>query len=157
MAQTKEVSRRKRDYKTIEAHLRNYRNYLAGIKNMNKQMDYIMPGITASYELREESIGAFVFSSSTEKYAIDRIESKRALQLHEDIVIYELIINSIEEAVAELEEDEREFVKNRYFNNRTIIETADLMACSESKVYQLRHSVKEQLLISLKNIVRLNI
>lgn len=154
---TKEITKKKRDYKIIEGHLRNYRNYMAGIKNMHKQMDYIMPGMTASYELREESIGAFVFSSSTEKYAIDRIESKRALQLHEDIVIYELIINSIDDAVNELEEDEREFLELRYFQNRNIADTAETLGYSERQVFLIRNNVREKLLISLKNILRLKV
>lgn len=155
MAQTKEDTRKKKDFKIIEGHLRNYRNYLAGIKNMTKQMDYIMPGITASYELREESIGAFVFSSSTEKYAIDRIESKRALQLHEDIMIYKLISNSIEIALEELEDEEREFVKLRYFNNHSILVIADKMGYSERQVFLIRNSVREILGISLKNLIHL--
>lgn len=157
MMQTKENTRKKKDFKIIEGHLRNYRNYLAGIKNMNKQMDYIMPGITASYELREESMGAFVFSSSTEKFAIDRIESKRALQLHEDIMIYELITNSINTAMAELEDDEREFVELRYFNNYTILMTAEKMGYSERQVFLIRNTVRDSLIISLKNIINLRI
>lgn len=157
MPQTKEVVRKKKDYKVIESHLRNYRNYQAGIKNMNKQMDYIMPGITASYELREESMGAFVFSSSTEKYAIDRIESKRALQLHEDIMIYQLIINSIDIAMAELDDDEKEFVELRYFKNHSILMVAEKMGYSERQVFLIRNSVREILGISLKNLVNLRV
>ena len=157
MPQTKEVVRKKKDYKIIESHLRNYRNYLAGIKNMNKQMDYIMPGITANYELREESMGAFVFSSSTEKFAIDRIESKRALQLHEDIMIYELIINSIDVALAELDDDEREFVELRYFKNQSILMVAEKMGYSERQVFLIRNAVREILGISLKNLVNLRV
>lgn len=157
MMQIKDEGRKKRDYKAIESHLKNYRNYQAGIKNMNKQMDYIMPGITASYELREESVGAFIFSSSTEKYAIDRIESTRALQLHEDIRIYELIINSIDDAVAELEDEEKEFVEMRYFNNQSVHETAEAMGYSERQVFLIRKNVRDKLLISLKNILRLKV
>ena len=157
MTRTKEDTRKKKEFKIIEGHLRNYRNYQAGIKNMNKQMDYIMPGITASYELREESIGAFVFSSSTEKYAIDRIESKRALQLHEDIMIYQLIINSIDIALAALDDDEREFVELRYFNNHSILVIAEKMGYSERQVFLIRNSVRDILGISLKNLVNLRI
>lgn len=157
MTQTKEVFRKKENFKILEGHLRNYRNYLAGIKNMHKQMDYIMPGMTASYDLREESIGAFVFSSSTEKYAIDRIESNRALQLHEDIVIYELIVNSIQDAVVELEDEEKEFVEMRYFNNCSINETAETMGYSERQVFLIRNNIRDKLLISLKNILRLKV
>lgn len=157
MTQTKDISRKKKDFKIIEGHLKNYFNYITGINNMHKQMDYIMPGMTASYELREESVGAFVFSSSTEKYAIDRIESKRALQLHEDIVIYELIVNSIKDAVEQLEDEEREFVELRYFKNNSINITAESMGYSERQVFSIRNNVKDKLLISLKNILRLKV
>lgn len=150
-------TKQRNDFKKIEHHLRNYRNYVTGIKNMQKQMDYIMPGMTARYELREEAVGAFVFSSSTEKYAIDRIESKRALQLHEDIVIYELIVSSIENALEGLGEDEREFVELRYFNGRTITEITEKMGYSERQVFLIRDNVRDELLISLKNIIHLRV
>ncbi|MGM9924753.1 MAG: sigma-70 family RNA polymerase sigma factor, partial [Bacillus sp. (in: firmicutes)] len=122
-----------------------------------KQMDYLMPSMTASYEVREESIGAFVFSSSTEKYAIDRIESKRALQLHEDIVLYELIVNSINDGIAQLEHEEKAFIELRYFKNQTITATAANLGYSERQIFSIRKNVMGKLLISLKNIVKLRI
>lgn len=157
MKLTKEAIEKKYEYRIIENHLKNYRNYLAGIRNMQKQIDYSLPKITANYDLREESIGTFMFSSSTERFAIDRIESSSALKLHEDIVIYELIVNSIDEAIAELAEEEREFVELRYFNGYTIMGTAEEMGYSERQVYLIRNNVRDQLLISLKNIIMLNI
>lgn len=157
MAQTIEANRKKAHYKIIEKHLRNYRSYLAGIKNMHKQLDYNMPPVTASWEMKEEKIGVFIPSSTVEKYAIERIESNWALKLHEDIVIYELIVNSIDAAVAELSEEEREFVELRYFNGCSAVETAEVMGYSERQIYLIRQSCREQLLISLKNIVMLKI
>lgn len=157
MAKSTVDNKKKEDFKIIESHLRNYRNYITGIKNMHKQLDYNMPRVTASWEMKEEKIGVFIPSSSVEKYAIDRIESNWALQLHEDIIIYDLVINSIDEAVSQLKDDEQEFVQNRYFNNNSITETAETMGYSERQIFLIRNSVKDQLLISLKNILMLEI
>ncbi|WP_236018171.1 hypothetical protein [Alicyclobacillus suci] len=65
-----------------------------------------MPSMTARYDLAEGSHGTFFISSSTEKYAIDRIESKRALDLHEQIAHYQMIVDSIDKAL------KRELTKN---------------------------------------------
>src|SRR5690625_1732372 len=115
--------------KIIEKHLRNYTTYKVGIVTLKKQLDYIMPDVTASYELSAGSTGTFNIESKTEKFAIDRIESKRALVLHEDIRIYSLLVDSIDKAIANLDEVEREFVKYRYINRNTVIQTAFKLNC----------------------------
>lgn len=141
--------------KEIEQHLRHYKTYHVGIRNRKKQLEFIMPNMTANYDLAEGSNGTFRISSSTEKYAIDRIESRRALDLHEDIKRYELIISSIDEAMKELSEVEQTFVKYRYFQDMTVSKTARLMGYSEKHIFSIRHSVMDKLLISLRGLVDL--
>jgi hypothetical protein len=145
----------KKDFKIIEGHLRNYKVYKAGIINLQKQLDFIMPNITTSYELREGVVGAFMFKSDTENYAIDRVESKRALSLHEDISTFQLIIDSIDSSMPLLDETERKFVELRYFENKTVEYTAQKLQISSSNMYYVRNSVRDKLSISLKNIVSL--
>lgn len=155
MSKIKNVQRKR--FKLIETHLRNYRNYQAGIKNLQKQLDYILPNITAKYEIMEGSVGAFSFKSKTEDFAIDRIEGKRALQLHEDIAVYQLIIDCIDNAVKELEPLEQQFINFRYFQNWSIEKTAMEMGYSERNLFFVRNNVREKLMISLKNILNLEI
>ncbi|MCU6603781.1 sigma-70 family RNA polymerase sigma factor [Peribacillus frigoritolerans] len=149
--------RDKKAFKKIEDHLRNYRNYVAGIRNMEKQLEYILPNITATYEIREGTVGTFTFKSTTEDYAIDRIEGKRALHLHEDIAMFQLVIDSIDVAINELEPKEQEFVKYRYIQNNSTIETALKLDYTERNLFYLRQNVKKKLLISLKSIAKIEI
>lgn len=144
-------------FKIIENHLKNYRNYQAGIRNLQKQLDYILPNITAKYEIMEGSVGSFTFKSTTEDFAIDRIEGKRALQLHEDIAVFQLIIDCIDNAVKELDQVEQQFLKLRYFKGFTFEAIAHEMGYTERNLFFVRNNIRDKLLISLKNIVNLEL
>lgn len=153
MKQLKNKNKKTSQIKKIEKFLRQYTTYKIGVMSLQKQLDYIMPNITATYELAEGSTGTFKITSSTEQYAIDRIESKRALMLHEDIAKYNLIIESIDNAVSELNEIERKFVELRYINRKTIAQTSMELGYSEKHIFNLRHQVMEKLLISLRGLL----
>ena len=153
MKQLKNKNKKTSQIKKIEKFLRQYTTYKIGVMSLQKQLDYIMPNITATYELTEGSTGTFKITSSTEQYAIDRIESKRALMLHEDIAKYNLIIESIDNAVSELDEIERKFVELRYINRKTIAQTSMELGYSEKHIFNLRHQVMEKLLISLRGLL----
>lgn len=121
--------------------------------NLKKKLDFIMPNMTATYEVVENSKGTFRITSSTENFAIDRIESKRALLLHEDIEKYSMIIDSIDEAILELDTLERKFVEVRYINRKTITQTAQTLGYSEKHIFNLRNRVFDKLLISLRSLI----
>lgn len=140
--------------KKIESYLRAYETYKLGIINLQKQLDYIMPNVTASYELREGSTGTFNIKSDTEKYAIDRIESKKALIIHEDIERYKIIINSIDEAMKGLNDIERDFIKYRYFKRQQINQIMDTLGYSEKYIFTIRNHIMNKLLISLKGLLQ---
>lgn len=93
--------------------------------------------------------------SSTEKSAIDRIESKRALDLHEQIATSQTIVESIETALEVLEEKERAFVELRYFKFLPFNEIATAMNQSERTVYDIKKRATEKLVISLANLLTL--
>lgn len=139
--------------KKIELALRQYKSYIVGVRNLQKQLDFIMPAMTASYELREGSNGAFVLNSTTEKYAIDRIESKRALDIHDKIRQYELIVGCIDEALVEVNEQEKEFVTYRYFSGWSIAKCAAEMGYSEQNLFLIRKQLMNKLLISLTTVL----
>lgn len=141
--------------KEIEKHLRNYRTYKIGIKTLTKQLEYIMPACTVNYELKEGSAGTFSIASQTERFAIDRIESKKALVLHEDIARYSVIVDCIEEALAELSEQQNKFLELRYMERYSIGDTALEMGYSEKQIYNLRNDTFDVLLISLSGLVHM--
>ena len=145
---------RNKEFKKIERYLRNYKNYKTGLITLKKQLDFIMPSMTASYEIVEGSTGTFNIKNETEQFAIERIEGKRALVIHEDIQRYKIIIESIDEALKELDDIEKTFVQLRYFERRTIQQTSIELGYSEKYVFNLRNQVLDKLLISLKGLIQ---
>lgn len=140
----------------IENHLRFYKTYLVGIKNLEKQLDYIMPTMISNYGTAEN--GSFWFiANNTENVALDRIESKRALDIREEIEQLKIIISCIESAVEELTMQERAFVHFRYFECLSIEEVKTQMGYKEEKsIYRIRRHCLNKLLISLKSLLTLN-
>lgn len=146
---TKEKELKKRSLKKIEQHIKNYNQYKIGIRNMQLQLDNIMPNITVKYELREGNAGAFLIKSDTERVAIDRIESKRAIDLYEQLEKYRLIIDCIDISIDGLEENEKEFVKQRYFLKNSSIKVAEILGYGESTIFLIRTKILEKLEHSL--------
>lgn len=137
--------------KKIEAHLRHYKTYKVGIINCEAQLNYIMPNITATYDFKGN--GTFI-ANSTEQIALDRIESLRALELHETIKKFSHIVESIDRAISELTEIEKRFVVLRYFDLMQMGEVTRALDYAEEKsTYRIRRHVLDKLLISLKNLL----
>jgi len=142
--------------RTIENHLRYYKTYQVGMKNCETQLNYIMPSLVTKYGVDHN--GAFFFIvNDTAKVAVDRIEGKRALDLKEEIERFKIITASIENAVAELQPIEGNFVQHRYFECLPIHEVKVKLGYSEEKsVYRIRRHVLDKLLISLNNLLSFN-
>ena len=139
--------------RVIEAHLRHYNTYRVGIKNCQKQLDYIMPSLVSGFRT-EGSQSIFYVQNNTENVALDRIESKLALDLREEIEQFQIIVDSIENAFEELKMQEKAFVQLRYFECLPMYEVKVQMGYSEEKsVYRIRRHVLDKLLISLNNLL----
>lgn len=147
--------RRNLDERFIENHLKFYKFYKIGIKNCQKQLDYIMPSLVANYGVTEN--GSFWFiSNDTEQVAIDRIESARAINLKEEIACFKLITDSIDAALKEMKQEERDFIQYRYFDELRIEEVKTKLGYSEEKsVFRIRRKILDKLLISLQNLISL--
>lgn len=139
--------------RTIENHLRYYKTYQVGIKNCEKQLEYIMPSLVTKCGIDHN--GAFFFIvNDTEKVAVDRIEGKRALDLKEEIERFKIITASIENAMKELQSLEQQFVQYRYFECLPIQEVKTKLGYSEEKsVYRIRRHVLDKMMISLNNLL----
>lgn len=146
---------KKAKIKEIEYHLRQYKTYKISIKNIERQLEWILPSVTAQYSASEGSSGTFNISSKVEQAVLDRLESKQALDLHEEMERYKIIVSSIERSLEALDEKEREFVEHRYFERKAIIDVAAVMKYSEKYLHQIRIRVMDSLLISLSNILML--
>lgn len=136
----------------IENHLRLYKTYLVGIKNCEQQLEYIMPSLIARYGVTNDA--AFWVVNNTEKVALDRIESFRAIEIREQIEQFKIITSSIENAVEDLLMHERGFVHLRYFECLPIHQVKEKMGYSEEKsVFRIRRHVLDKLLISLNALL----
>jgi DNA-directed RNA polymerase specialized sigma subunit len=146
-----------KDERIIENHLRYYSTYLCGIKNCEEQLEYIMPNITTKFGADNHGAFFYVVSDSTANIALDRIEGKRALDLKEEIAKYRIITSSIDRALKELKQQEKDFIQYRYFECLPIHEVKMKLGYSEEKsIYRIRRHVLDKLLISLNNLLSFN-
>lgn len=148
-------SNRKAKIKQIEGLLRHYKSYKVGIKNIEQQLDWIMPGVTASYSDAEGSSGTFNISSKVENAVLDRMESKQALDLHEEKELYQHIVSSIDLAYDSLDHTEQQFLNERYMKKKSIPGVAAVLGYHEKYLHQIRNNLMDKLLISLSNILKL--
>jgi hypothetical protein len=145
------ILKREQKERVIENYLNHYRTYKIGIKNCQKQLDYIMPSLTARYE-----DGAFYIANNTERVALDRIASKHALDLLEQIEQHKVIVSSIDAAIEELDELQAKFVELRYFRGLKMYQVENALEFYDKRtLYRIRKSVLEKFLISLNNLISL--
>ena len=141
--------------RTIENFLNKYNTYRIGIKNCQQQLDYMLPSLTARYDSDGMSASYYI-ANNTERVALDRITSKRALDLLEEIENFKLIIASIDNALAELDERQKSFVQLRYFSNLKMYEVKSKMHVSDEKaLYRIRRQVLDKFSISLGSLISL--
>lgn len=139
--------------RVIENYLRFYNTYLVSIKNCQQQLDYITPSLVTTYGT--DAGGSFFYIvNDTEKVAIDRLEGRRALNLREEIEKNTVIVNSINEAMKDLKNQEKDFVVYRYFECLSIQEVRQQLGYSDEKsVFRIRRMTLDKLLISLSNLL----
>lgn len=141
--------------RTIENFLSKYNTYRIGIKNCQKQLDYMLPSLTTRYE-SDGMTASYYIANNTERVALDRITSKKALDLLEEIERYKLIIALIDNALAELDDKQKAFVQHRYFSGLKMYEVKAKMNVSEEKtLYRIRRQVLDKFEISLSSLINL--
>ena len=116
----------KDEIKKLETHLKNYTTYKVAISMI-------------------ESLGE----------ELDRLSSVKVLKLYEEWLHYHIIVTSIEEAIAELDETESQFVTSRYLKGKTIVQTSFDLGYSEKYVFNIRKITLKKLLISLRCLIYL--
>ena len=141
--------------RTIENFLNKYNTYKIGIKNCQQQLDYMLPSLTTRYE-SDGMTASYYIANNTERVALDRITSKKALDLLEEIEQYKLIIALIDNALSELDEKQKAFVHHRYFSGLKMYEVKAKMNVSEEKtLYRIRRQVLNKFEISLSSLITL--
>lgn len=134
----------------IENYLHKYHTYKIAVRNCNKQLNYMLPTMTSRNGAEE------FIPNDTEEVAVNRLESKKAMQIRDEREQYRLIISCIDEAISELDEKQKAFVDLRYFKCLRIQEIKEHMKYAEEKsVYRIRKQVLDKFLISLNNLISL--
>ncbi|MED1738406.1 transcriptional regulator [Bacillus swezeyi] len=116
--------------KRIEFHLRNWKNYKAAVLNLERRMD------------KEEQSG--LVKETDMHYQIDA--EKR---------LYQFLLDSMETALAELDEIERTLVEYRYIQNWSMGKCAIEIGYSEKTLFLLKKTLLDKLLVSLAAITNI--
>lgn len=111
-------------FKKVEAMLYNYKNTIAEIKILKRDLeiienDYKGPG-GISYDERSSPTNAF--SSTVENEVIKRAE--KIQRLKRVIRLKEIEVENIDDAIESLTDDEQTLIKQRYFHKRKYKEIA---------------------------------
>jgi DNA-directed RNA polymerase specialized sigma subunit len=115
----------------------------------------MLPSLTTKFTSDGLSANYYI-SNNTEQVALDRITSKKAIFLTEEIAQYKVIISSIDNALDELDEKQRAFVEYRYFAGLKMYEVKAKMGVTEEKtLYRIRRQVLDKFLISLSSLSNL--
>jgi DNA-directed RNA polymerase specialized sigma subunit len=141
--------------RTIENFLNKYNTYKIAIKNCQQQLDYMLPSLTTRFSTDNEG-ATYYIANNTAQVALDRISSKKALDLLEEIEQCKLIIASIDNALSELDEKQKTFVELRYFQHLKMYEVKSKMHIADEKtLYRIRKQVLDKFTISLSSLVNL--
>ncbi len=116
--------------KRIEFHLRNWKNYKAAVVNLERRME-------------KEDTGSFVK------------ETEAHYQLDAEKRVYQFLLESMETALAELDEMERTLVEYRYIRNWSMGKCAMEIGYSEKTLFLLKKALLDKLLVSLAAITNI--
>ncbi|WP_051382248.1 MULTISPECIES: hypothetical protein [Sediminibacillus] len=126
---------RKKMIKIIEKHLKNYHNYKVAAVNIKKQIERLS---SSQRSMEGTKIG----------FSTDRLE-----KLEDELTELEVLMESIERAIAELSSIEKEFIQYRYFNNWSIDKSAMEIGYNDKALFTIRNQAMDKLIISLGGLV----
>lgn len=150
----KELKEKNEQYKALENHLKNYKQYQTAIGILQEQLDYLIPGFQVDYQVDNNSKMNFHLHVEDKlRHPIDRSSSLKALVINEELVQKKIILDSIEKSLEQLNQTEKDYVKLRYFEEKSVVATSMELGYSEKYVFQLRKKVLGKLLIPLSGLL----
>ncbi|QTM98438.1 transcriptional regulator [Sediminibacillus dalangtanensis] len=126
---------RKKLIKIIEKHLKNYNNYKVAAINIKEQIERLLPTQRST-------------ESTKMDYPTDSFK-----KLENELAEVEVLMESIERAVAELSPVEKEFIKYRYFNNWSINKSAMEIGYNDKALFTIRNQAMDKLIISMGGLM----
>ncbi|GAB3809602.1 hypothetical protein [Virgibacillus kimchii] len=150
----KELKERNEKYKLLEIHLRNYKQYKTALNILQEQLDYLIPGFHASYQIDRINKTHFQLNTDSElSQPIDRSSSLKALFIYEELIQKKMVLDSIDKSLDQLNQTEKEYVNLRYFQEKSVVATSMKLGYSEKYIFQLRKKVLDKLLIPLSGLL----
>lgn len=134
------------EYKRVEAMLYNYKNTIAEIKILKRDLEILENDYRGtggiSYEERISPTNAF--NSSVENEVIKRAE--KIQKLKNNIRLKEIEIENINDAVESLLDDEQTFIKERFFNKRSNKYIASMFNIAEQTSCDYKNKIINKLI-----------
>lgn len=134
------------EYKRVEAMLYNYKNTIAEIKILKRDLEILENDYRGtggiSYEERISPTNAF--NSSVENEVIKRAE--KIQKLKNNIRLKEIEIENINDAVESLLDDEKTFIKERFFNKRSNKYIASMFNIAEQTSCDYKNKIINKLI-----------
>ncbi|MGG7177212.1 RNA polymerase subunit sigma [Clostridium paraputrificum] len=138
-------------FKVVEAMLYNYKNTIAEIKILKRDLEILLNDYRGtgaiSYEERTQSTNSF--HSEVESEVIKRAE--RIQKLKNKIRLKEIQIDNIDDAYESLFEDEQLLLKERYFNKKTNKYVASILSVTEQTSCDYKNKLINRLIPLLIN------
>lgn len=128
-------------YRKIERLLYDYKTYDSAIRNLEAELESIMPQISTSLLKMGDGSTATPFCSQTEDWAIKRIESPRAKRLLKLLTEKKRLRKAIKETRKQLTDEENTFVWMRYDLERAHAEIWEALHMSRSTYFEFKNKV----------------
>mgnify|MGYP000900642799 CR=1 FL=1 len=140
------VAKRKPSYyRQAERLLYDYKTYDLAIKNLEAELENIMPQVSTSLLKLGEGSTATPFQSQTEDWAIKRIESPRAKRIIKLLTEKKRFKKGIGEVREQLTDEENTRVWMRYDLEKQHQEIWEAMHMSRSAYFEFKNKVIEKI------------
>ena len=133
-------------FKRVEAMLYNYKNTVAEIKILKRDLEILENDYrgTGAISYEEKTGKTNAFSSEVENEVIKRAE--KIQRLKNKIRLKEIEIENIDDAIESLLDDEQLLVKERYFNKKSNKHVANLFNVAEQTACDYKSKVINKLM-----------
>ncbi|NME64453.1 sigma-70 family RNA polymerase sigma factor [Clostridium cadaveris] len=134
------------EFRRVEAMLYNYKNTLAEIKILKRDLEILENDYrgTGAISYEEKTGKTNAFSSEVENEVIKRAE--KIQRLKNKIRLKEIEIENIDDAIESLLDDEQLLVKERYFNKKSNKHVANLFNVAEQTACDYKSKVINKLM-----------
>jgi len=135
------AKRRHNYYRQVERLLYDYKTYDTAIRNLEAELEEILPKVSTSVVKLGEGSTAVPFRSQTEDWAIKRIESPRAKRILRLLAEKKRLKKGIREVRKQLSDEENTLVWMRYDLEKPHREIWEALNMSRASYFRFKNEV----------------